>query len=357
MTRERRTSIRIDLISDTAAQPTPAMRRAMAKAPTGDEQRGEDPSVNRLCERAADLLGKEAALFLPSGIMCNQVALAVHCRAGDEVLAASNAHVLQSEGAAVATITGALVTPIDAQRGMFQPGDLARSLRRRKLRAPRPRVACIEQTSNRGGGSVWPLAKLQGIADIAGANGLAMHLDGARLMNAVVASGVPARAFAAPFDSVWLGLTKGLGCPVGAVLAGDRDFIDAAWWWKHRLGGAMRQAGILAAAGLHALDHHVDRLEQDHGAARELARRLQSIPGIDIAPALVETNIVLFDLADERSGADDLADYLLGEGIRVGVESGRRLRAVTHLGIQPDDLVEVADSVERYMLDMSKPQG
>lgn len=338
-------ALEIDLVSDTATRPTPAMRRAMVEAPVGDEQRGEDPSVRQLCERVSDLLGMEAAIFLPSGIMCNQVALAVHCSSGDEVLTANNAHILRSEGASVATISGALVSPIEARNGIFQPEDLARTLRSEKLRAPRPKLVCIEQTSNRGGGSIWPLATIDDVAKIARANGLALHMDGARLMNAVVASGISAAEFAAPFSSVWLGLTKGLGCPVGAVLAGNRDFIDAAWWWKHRLGGAMHQAGILAAAGLHALDYHVDRLEEDHRSAQELARRLEDIPCVDVVPSEIETNIVLFDLIGTQMTADDLAASLLAEGIRIGVESEKRLRAITHMDIHLDDVGVVAARV------------
>ena len=342
-------NIRIDLISDTATRPTSAMRQAMAKADVGDEQRGEDPSVNRLCERVTDLLGKEAAVFLPSGIMCNQVAVAVHCRPGDEILTADNAHILQSEGAAVATTCGALVTPIAARNGIYTWQKLQQAIRTSKLRAPKPRLVSIEQTSNRGGGSIWSLETIRLVSNVARAQGLALHLDGARLMNASVASNIPANKFAGPFDSVWLGLTKGLGCPVGAVLAGSKAFIEQAWWWKHRLGGAMRQSGILAAAGLYALDYHIDRLDDDHCHARLFSDLIRELPGIKVEPPEIATNIVLFDISMANLDAESLAAKLLAEGIRIGVESKTRLRAVTHMDINEKAVRTAAAAISRNL--------
>ncbi|MGE0726091.1 MAG: low specificity L-threonine aldolase, partial [Alphaproteobacteria bacterium] len=286
----------VNLYSDTQTLPTKAMRKAMAEAPCGDEQRGEDPSVNALCERVAALLGKEAAVFLPSGTMCNEIALAVHCRPGDEVLADETSHIIHFEAGGPGALAGVLVKGLKGTRGIFGPDDVATAARPPIRHAPRQRLVCIENTANLGGGTIWPLATVRAVADAAKKRGLAMHMDGARLMNAVVASGVPAADFAAPCDSAWIDLTKGLGCPVGAVLTGSRAFIDEAWRLKHRWGGAMRQAGILAAAGLHALDHHVDRLAEDHANARRLAEGLAAIPGVAVDLASAETNMVYVDV-------------------------------------------------------------
>jgi len=323
----------IDLMSDTSSKPTPAMRRVMADAEVGDEQRGEDPTVNRLCDRVADLLGKEAALFLPSGTMCNQISLLVHCRPGDEIIAADTAHIDGSEGAGAAVLAGASIRLLPTANGTFTVSDVEAALRPRKIKAPRTRVIAVEQTSNRGGGSIWPLQGILEISALARTHGLAMHMDGARLLNAVVASGVSADAYAAPFDSAWLDLSKGLGCPFGAVLAGSKGFIDDAWVWKHRLGGAMRQAGIMAAAGVYALDHHVDRLAEDHENAQLFANQIAAIPGISLCHKNIETNLVFFDIAHDRINAAELSRRLLSSGIRIGVEGSRTMRAVTHIDV------------------------
>lgn len=342
----------IDLSSDTATRPTAGMRQAMAEAEVGDEQLGEDPTVNRLCEQAADLLGHEAALFLPSGIMCNLVALCVHCQKGDEILVADNAHILQSEGGGLAITAGALVSPVPSERGIFSEAALSAAIRPQKLRAPQPRVVSIEQTTNRGGGAVWSLEGICKIVRVARERGLLLHMDGARLMNAVVAAQVPPRDFAREVDSCWLDLTKGLGCPVGAVLVGARAFIDQAWFWKHQLGGAMRQAGVLAAAGLHALEHHVDRLAIDHRNARLLADLIGDLPGISLAMPNTETNIVLFDidLATRGYTAADLAAALLKRGARIRPESAVRCRAITHLDVSEEQVRAVAASIEETLV-------
>ena len=339
---------RIDLISDTSTRPTPEMREAMARAEVGDEARREDPSVNELCERVAALLGKEDALFLPSGTMCNQIALAVHCRPGDEILAASDSHILTSEGGGAAVFAGAMIRELLAPRGIFDRATLLAGLRPAgKARAPRSRLLALEQTHNRGGGSVWPLAQMREVTDAAREHSLAVHIDGARLMNAVVASSTAASDFGRCADSLWLDFSKGLGCPVGGVLAGSKAFVDQAWEWKYRFGGAMRQAGILAGAALHALDHHVERLADDHRRARAFADGLERIPRIVIDPASVETNLVFFEVEPDLRGgggvpdAPALRDALLARGVRVGVESKTRLRAVFHLDID-DTQVDVA---------------
>jgi threonine aldolase len=319
------------------------MQAAMASAPVGDEQLGEDPTVTALCEHVASLLGMEAAVFLPSGTMCNLIAFLVHCRAGDEIITAANAHVYNSEGAGAAALAGAQFRLIETPDGIFDPAQLEEALRRPRQRSPRSRVVSVEQTSNRGGGAVWPVATLQDIAATANRHGLAAHMDGARLLNAVVASGQPAAEHVKGYDSAWIDLSKGLGCPVGAVLAGSEAFIEDAWVWKHRLGGAMRQAGVIAAAGLHALNHNVSRLAEDHENARLLQSRLVGLPGIALPSEPVETNIVFIDITHNGLTARALNERLQAHGIRLGVEGERRLRAVTHLDVSRAKIMHAAD--------------
>jgi threonine aldolase len=337
------TPIAVDLVSDTVTRPTPAMRRAMAEAEVGDEQNREDPTVNRLQEMAAELLGKEAALFLPSGTMCNQVAFAVHCRAGDEILLHETAHPLLYEAGGPAAMVGAVMRPLPGARGMYGADQVRQALRPRVHYMPRTRALSIEQTANIVGGAVWPLAQIEEVCAAGHAAGLACHMDGARLMNAVVASSTPARTFAKPFDSVWLDLTKGLGAPVGAVLAGNRGFIEEAWVFKQRFGGAMRQAGIIAAAGIYALEHHVDRLAEDHERARRLARGLAELPGVAVDAERVDSNIVIFDLRGSGLTAEEFARRTLERsGVRFSVIGPTLARAVFHLDV-------AADGVERAM--------
>ena len=332
----------IDLSSDTATRPSAAMRQAMAAAEVGDEQKGEDPTTNALQARVADLLGKEAAVFLPSGTMCNQIALLVHCRPGDEVLAADVAHIFTSEAGGGAALAGAQSWPLAAVRGIFSPATLEASLRSADRHSPRSRLVAIEQTVNRGGGSVWPLAAIEDVARAARRFGLAVHMDGARILNAAVASGVAPAPMAAPCDSVWLDLSKGLGCPVGGVLAGSRAFIDEAWRWKHRLGGALRQSGMLAAAGLYALDHNVARLAEDHDHARQLAKMLGGIAGIRVVNPEVETNIVFIDCAASGRKARDIVAAVGRHNVRVGASYGGMIRAVTHLDVTAGDMETAA---------------
>jgi threonine aldolase len=342
--------IAVDLFSDTVTRPTPAMRRAMAEAEVGDEQQREDPTVNRLQDTVAELLGKEAALFLPSGTMCNQVAFAVHCRPGDEILLHETGHPLLYEAGGAAALTGAVFRPLPGPRGVFTAEQVRAAVRPPVHYMPRSRVISVEQTANIVGGVCWTLQEVEQVCGAARGLGLRCHMDGARLLNAVVATGTPARAFAAPFDTVWIDLTKGLGAPVGAVLAGSRAFIEEAWVFKQRLGGAMRQAGIIAAAGLYALEHHVERLADDHELARRLAHALAELPGIAVDADRVETNIVIFDIAATRVGADDFAARALGRGgVRFTVIGPTTLRAVTHLDLPPDT-VERAAAVARAAL-------
>ncbi len=335
----------IDLYSDTQTKPTPAMRQIMAEAKVGDEQQGTDPTVNLLCEKAAVLLGKERAVFMPSGTMCNQISVAVHCRPGDEVIADASAHVVNTEGGGLAVFAGSLARVIDGDRGVYSADALAAAIRMPRRHAPRSRLVVVEQTSNAGGGTIWPLEAINAVAKTAREHDLLLHMDGARLMNAVVATGVSAAEFAAPFDSVWLDFSKGLGCPVGAILAGSNEFIHEAWQWKQRMGGAMRQAGIIAAAGIHALDEMVDRLAEDHENARWFAEALGNIPGIRVEEG-VDTNMVFFNIEGTGVTAEDFSSRLIeGHGIRIGANDRFRMRAVTHHDVARNDLEQAAAAV------------
>jgi threonine aldolase len=339
-------AIAIDLVSDTATRPSAAMRHAIANAVVGDEQRGEDPTVNLLNERVARLLGQDAAIFLPSGTMCNQIAMAVHCRAGDEIIAAANAHIISSEGSGAAVFAGSTVRLISAPNGVFGADEMVAAVRPRRVKSPRSKLVVVEQTSNRGGGAVWPLETIRAVAGAAREHGLLLHMDGARLMNAAVASGIAARSYAELFDSVWLDLSKGLGCPVGGVLAGSFAFIEEADRWKHRFGGAMRQAGILAAAGIYALDHNVERLAQDHRNARVFAGQIAGFRGIRLQGDAVETNLVFFDVQQTGCDAPGIARLLEAHGVRIGVESKYVMRAVFHLDIDPAGMQAAVEALQ-----------
>ncbi|SHG62646.1 threonine aldolase family protein [Cognatishimia maritima] len=336
----------IDLSSDTCTRPGEAMRAAMARAEVGDESKHRDPTVTHLCERVADLLGQEAALFLPSGTMCNNIAAMVHCSPGSEVIAAEASHVETSESGALSVFAGARLRTIRTDAGVFTPAQVRDLMRSAKgTRAPRVSAIFAEQTHNRSGGSVWPAERIASLAAFAREHDIAFHIDGARIMNAAVALGCDASDFGRHTDSVWMSFTKGLGCPVGSVLAGSTGFIDAAWEWKHRFGGGMRQAGMLAAGCLHALDHNIDRLAEDHENAALLASRIARIDGLRLTQSAFETNMVFFELLDEAADTITLARKLESEGIRIGVESPRLLRAVTHMDVTARDIETAADAL------------
>ncbi len=336
----------INLYSDTQTRPTDGMRAAIASAVVGDEQRGLDPTTIELQDRVAALLGHEAAVFLPSGTMCNEIALRLHARpGGDELILDRTAHPVNSEAGGPAQVAGLMIRTLDGDGGRFTPEQLEAAIRPHGNRyMPRSRVVSVEQTSNLGGGRVWPIDLVHGVLEVARRFGLRAHLDGARLLNAVVASGLSAREFASGFDTAWLDFTKGLGAPVGAVLAGSRELIDEAWRWKQMLGGGFRQSGIVAAGCLYALDHHVEQLAIDHDNARVLAGGLAELPGVEIDPAAVETNIVLFDVADAPGLVRRLADR-----VELQAFGARRVRAVTHLDVSRADvdraLVAFADEL------------
>ena len=339
-------AVRINLVSDTQTRPTPGMREAIARAEVGDEQIGDDPTVNELGARVADLLGKQAAVFLPSGTMCNVTATLVHCRPGDEILAHESAHILSREGGAHAALGGFQITALPGADGQFSPDVFRRALHPRSRYQPPQTLVSVEQTANIGGGTIWPRAALDEIVLIAKANGMATHMDGARLLNASTATGISARDMAAGWDSVWLDFSKGLGAPIGAVIAGSSEFIDEVWRWKQRLGGAMRQAGICAAACLYALDHHVDRLADDHAHARALARGLAQIDGIEVQDP--ETNLVFFNPDSAGVSGDTMVAALRERGVLLAMMDGR-IRACTHLDVNAEMIEETVALVREIL--------
>ncbi|TMJ80375.1 MAG: low specificity L-threonine aldolase [Alphaproteobacteria bacterium] len=338
----RATPVRINLLSDTQTRPTPAMREAIARAEVGDEQIGDDPTVNLLCERVAELLGKQAAVFMPSGTMCNIAATLTHCRRGDEILAHETAHIIAREGGAHAALGGFQITPLPGADGQFSPDTFRRALHPRSRYQPPQTVVSVEQTANIGGGTIWKKAALDEVAEIAKTNGLATHMDGARLLNACVSTGISARDMAMGWDSTWIDFSKGLGAPVGAAIAGSREFIDEVWRWKQRLGGSMRQAGICAAACVYALDHHVDRLADDHANARALARGLMQISGMEVQQP--ETNLVFFQPDGAGVSGDKMIERLRERGVLLAMMDGR-IRACTHLDVSGEMIEETVGLV------------
>ena len=333
----------IDLRSDTVTRPSPGMRQAMAEAPVGDDQYGEDPSVNRLQERIAGLLGKEAALFVPSGTMANQIALKLLTRPGDEVLVGEEAHMMWHESGAGAANSGVQFAAI-GRGGRFTAADFrAACMPRGHIVLPPTGLVAIESTHNLGGGVVWPQKDAVDICAVAREAGVATYLDGARLFNASVASGISLAELARPFDLVSVALSKGLGCPVGSVLAGSSSDIARAVRARRMFGGAMRQSGILAAAGLYALDHQVARLADDHANARLIAEPLASLPGVALDLATVETNIIVFRLAPGMADAAAIAARAKEAGVLVSALGPRTVRAVTHRDVSREACERAAD--------------
>jgi threonine aldolase len=338
--------VRINLSSDTQTLPTEGMKEAMMAAPLGDEQAGSDPTVWALCDQVAALLGKEAAMFLPSGTMANQVAIATHCRPGDEILAHEECHIITSEAGAPAAISGVMIRGLSGEYGQFTAETLEEAITPPSRYAPPQRLVEVEQTANRGGGSCWPVEKLNAVSEVARRHGLAVHMDGARLLNAAVALRTPASEIAAGCDSVWLDFTKGLGAPLGAVLAGSRHFIGEAWRWKQRLGGAMRQGGICAAACRYALDNNVGRLAEDHANAKLLARGMAQLPGITVEQP--ETNLVFFDTGGAGLTVGEFAARLRPHGVLISGH-GHRGRACTHLGVNAVEVEEAVGIMQRVL--------
>lgn len=338
--------VKIDLFSDTSTRPSAEMREFMAEAEVGDEQLLEDPSVNRLTEMAADILGKEEAIYLPSGLMANQISFAVHCSPGDEIIMDESAHPIHYEGGATAIISGASIRGIKGVNGIFQIDQFEEVVRTKDYHDPQSKVLSIEQTSNLGGGKIWPLKLINNLTERAHEMGLKTHMDGARLFNAVAATGISAEEYGRNFDSIWFDLSKGLGAPVGSVLAGSKEFINSARYWKQRLGGAMRQAGIIAAGGIYALENNLDRITIDNENAKLLAGKLAEIDKVDIDPDLVDTNIVIFKIKDRDSAK--VAKELLEDGLRVSVLHDK-IRAVTHLDVDRNDILKAVEIFRKHL--------
>ncbi len=308
----------------------------MATAEVGDDVYGEDPTVNRLQARVAERLGKQAALFTPSGVMANQLALAVHTRPGDEVIVERQSHIFNYESGAPAVLSGVQLHVVDGAGGLLAPAQVEAALRPGHYWDTPSRLLCLENTVNKAGGVVYPLQRIRAIAEVARAHGLRLHLDGARLWNASAASGTSVEDLAAPFDTVFVALSKGLGAPVGSLLAGPEDLMAEARRYRKRFGGGMRQAGVLAAAGLYALDHHLADLPADHEKARRLAEALAALDAFSVDPARVETNIVMFDVTD--GPARPVVEALREEGVLLSAFGPRTIRATTHRDVSPADI-------------------
>ncbi len=338
----------IDLRSDTVTKPTPEMRKAMMEAEVGDDVLGEDPTINALQEKAARLLGKEAAIFVASGTMGNQLSIKAHTQPGDDVIIEAGSHAMNLEGGASAVLSAVQFSAIPGSRGIFDAEQVEAAIRADDVHLPVSRLIVIENTHNRGGGSVFPLKNILRIREVAGRRGLRMHMDGARLWNACVASGISPADYAAPFDSVSVCLSKGLGCPAGSLVAGSRDFIKRVHRFRKMVGGGMRQIGFLGAAGIYALDHHINRLEEDHRKARRLAAGLAKVKNVLIRPEEVETNILYFDVSPAERTAQEVAAAVREKGLRVHPTSKTRIRCVAHLDVSLADMdraVEIIDGV------------
>ena len=323
----------INLFSDTQTRPSPAMRRAMGDAEVGDEQRGHDPTTIRLQEMTAELLGKEAAIFLPSGTMCNLIAVKVHTNPGDAVIVERFAHIVRHESGVHPVISGVQFELLEGDHGRFTAKQVEElMLPSISVYDPPPSLVCVEQTHNYGGGSVWPIEQLRAVCDVAKKHRLKTHMDGARLVNASAATGISLREYGRLVDSVWIDLSKGLGCPVGAVLAGSRGSIDAAARWKQAVGGAMRQSGIIAAAGIYALQNNLQRLSEDHENMKLLRGGLARIQGLSLDTAEPETNIIYFSVAGTGMTPAQFTERLESRGVSMS-DMGTKVRAVTHLDV------------------------
>jgi len=339
----------IDLRSDTVTLPTEEMRRAMAEAEVGDDVYGEDPTIQRLERLAAETMGKEAALFVPSGTMGNQVSVMTHTQRGDEVIMEAESHVYYYEVGAMAVLSGVQARPVPGRRGVMDPDDVRKAIRERNnIHFPRTSLVVLENTHNRGGGKVLPLENVKAISDIAHSNGLSVHMDGARIFNAQVATGIPVSEYAKYADSVMFCLSKGLCAPVGSMVVGSKDFINKARKNRKMLGGGMRQAGVLAAAGIIALTKMVDRLQEDHDNAKLLAQKLQQL-GYGVDPEEVETNMVVVNVTPTGKDVHTMEMELRSRGVLANANSPKTLRLVTHYGITKDDVMMAVDAFADIM--------
>ena len=339
----------IDFRSDTVTKPTPPMRKVMFEAEVGDDVFGEDPTVNALQEKVARILGKEAAIFVPTGTMANQLSIRSHTQPGDEVVIEAAGHAFNSESAAGAALSGVSFFLLKGVRGIIEASQVEEVIRGTDHHQPVTKLICLENTHNFGGGTVYPIEKMREIWQLAKSRGLAVHLDGARLWNASVASGIKPHEYAQYADSVSVCLSKGLGAPIGSLIAGSKTFIDRVHRFRKMYGGGMRQVGIIAAAGIYALDHHLDRLKEDHENAKRLALGLKEFKGIAIEPEHVETNIVIFDVAQTGMTAPQIAEAMKKEGVLIYAFRKDKIRMVTHLDVNLDD-VETALKAFRKIL-------
>ncbi|MDC0714007.1 low-specificity L-threonine aldolase [Stigmatella sp. ncwal1] len=334
----------IDFRSDTVTRPTAGMRRAMLEADVGDDVYGEDPTVNWLEERVAGRLGLEAALFVPSGTQSNQIAMGLHCRPGDEVITEAGSHILQYEGGALSALWGVQPQPLPGENGLLSAEQVAEAVRAENIHAPRSRLLSLENTHNRSGGTVWPLERFREVVAAGRRAGLAVHLDGARLFNAQVATGTPAADWAKLTDTTSVCFSKGLGAPVGSALVGSAALIQEGRRLRKRLGGGMRQAGMLAAAALYALEHHVERLAEDHAHTRRLALGLAEMPGVKVNLARVETNILLVEFTRP---SQEMVPRLAAQGLLVNATGPHSVRLVCHLDVSASDIDEALSRFRR----------
>jgi len=337
----------IDLRSDTVTKPTAAMRKAMAEAEVGDDVFGEDPTVNALQGKIANLLGKEAALFVPSGTMANQLSIKSHTQPGDEVIIEASSHPYNFEGGAGAALSGIQFQCLKGSRGVLDALQIEESIRPADHHFAVTRLVCLENTHNRGGGSIYPLEKMTEIYRLAQSRELFVHLDGARLWNASVATGIKTQEYAQWADSVSVCLSKGLGAPIGSLVAGSKGFIDRVHRFRKMFGGGMRQVGIIAAAGIYALDHHIERLREDHQNAKRLAVGLKEFKGVSIDPKHVETNIVILGVANTGMTAAQVAEAMRKEGILIHAFGKTQIRLVTHLDITAEDIENALNRFEK----------
>ncbi len=340
----------IDLRSDTVTKPTEAMRKAMARAEVGDDVYGEDPTVNRLQDMAATMFGKKAALFVPSGTMGNQLAIRLHTQPGQEVIVESTAHIVRYEQGAAGALAGVQLHWVAGNRGLISPEQVEAAIRPKEPHTIQTALICLENTHNSGGGTIYPLATIERIRAVAATHGIPMHLDGARLFNAVAATTLPPASYAQHFDTLSVCLSKGLGAPAGSLLMmNDLTLLDKAKRLRRMYGGAMRQSGILAAAGIYALEHHIGRLKVDHDHAKRLARQLQQIPTVRINPQDVDTNIVIFDVIGHRLSPPAIVTALKQEGVLINAIGGTSFRAVTHLDVSSAMTEEACDIFARVL--------
>jgi threonine aldolase len=339
----------IDLRSDTVTKPTPAMRAAIAAAEVGDDVFGEDPTINKLQQKVAGLLGKEAALYVSSGTMSNQLAIKSHTQPGDEVYCDENSHIYNYEAGAPAFLSGVQVRPLPGIRGAISSDQIAAAQRPSDHHNPRSRLVVLENTHNRAGGAIFPIAEIERINALTREKGLALHLDGARLWNAHVATGIPLRQYGSLFDSISVCLSKGLGAPVGSVLTGSAEFIDRAHRYRKMWGGGMRQAGILAAAGLYALENNIDRLAIDHRHARQIAETFTRFPGIEVDLEATRTNIVIVEMRKTGLKTDALVVKLKEHGVLCISTAPTRIRLVTHLDVGDNEITSACKSIENVL--------